>query len=365
MKAIFLLLLNFCLLFTPLIATEDKGIQAVATLLFHIDQEITSLKNLEKDYLPIVFESRDLENLWSRSLEWDSSLEQAYKLYDDGLKNSSMASLEECKNDLRTAWISATHIHEKPLYKCSEYSIKQGPEFGNHPLLNTHIKKEIKPFLLNSHSSLYKTVNQIFTQYRVTLNVYTLIQAGFNILCQQPRSFITVASHPAVPGMLFKLYFDSELRKKNNVPGWKWFVKRCVGAESIRNVIKKKNIKHFTVPKKYIYVLPSSTLPPLAMDIDPKLALLIVQDMDLASDELNYAAWKFYITPEILDELYLIISHSKGSSYRPDNITLTKEGTFAFIDTEYPTAVPDYQSIRPYLSAEMCAYWDQLIKQGG
>ena len=80
---------------------------------------------------------------------------------------------------------------------------------------------------------------------------------------------------------------------------------------------------------------------------------------------LNYHAWKTFVTPKILDELYIIISRANGSSYRPDNIPYTQTGHFAFIDTEYPNKDPDFNSIRPYLSEEMWYYWDKLVKQGG
>jgi hypothetical protein len=87
--------------------------------------------------------------------------------------------------------------------------------------------------------------------------------------------------------------------------------------------------------------------------------------MNLTSKAQNLAAWKSLITGEHLKELYKIISYAKGSSYRPDNITYSVDGKFAFIDTEYPKAHPDYKSIRKYLSREMQAEWDKIVKNGG
>ena len=131
----------------------------------------------------------------------------------------------------------------------------------NNPLLNKKIQKEIASYELPSDLSFTPIVNLIFSSSRPTFNADALVQAGFNILHKQPRSYIVVANHPALPGFLFKLYFDTELRMKNNVPGWKWFVRRCEGAKVIRKVIANKKIKNFKVPDKYIYVLPTHTIP--------------------------------------------------------------------------------------------------------
>jgi hypothetical protein len=85
--------------------------------------------------------------------------------------------------------------------------------------------------------------------------------------------------------------------------------------------------------------------------------------MKLVSNAENEAAWKTVITREHLNELYLIITKAGGSSYRPDNIWLTKHGKFAFIDTEYPRQKFDYNSIPSYLSPEMRSYWANLTQR--
>ena len=58
----------------------------------------------------------------------------------------------------------------------------------------------------------------------------------------------------------FKNYIsDSERRKKSGKEGWEWLIQRCEGADNIRNLIKEKNLKYFSVPDKWIYVLPTSS----------------------------------------------------------------------------------------------------------
>lgn len=343
---------------------EDKAIEATASLLFHLNQEIET--TVQPD--AIHFEEQEITSLWTKALPLDPAIASICEEYQQYCLYGEKEILNSCADQLRAIWISSnafignTEERKNPFYETKLYGIRN---LAGHPLLTSKIQKEIAPYILPSFAPVAPILDQIFGSSRPTFNSTTLTQAGFTILHKQPRSHIIVASHPALPGFLLKLYYDTELRLKYNEPGWKWFARRCSGAQLIRQVIAKKGIKHFTVPVKFIYVLPANTVPPRTPEVDPKLAVLIVEDMHLVNDDLNYAAWKQIITPEILNELYIIISRANGSSYRPDNIPLTQSGQFAFIDTEYPYHDPDFQSIRPYLSTQMRAYWDELVKQGG
>lgn len=353
--------------FSNAYAEEDQAIEATAALLFHVNEELSPSVESAEDLPKITFESHELYKLWTQAITLDPSLNEAKDAYWSWQANStapeSRLELERCANLLKSIWLSENEkTDEKISHFVHQYSLNH---LINNPLSNKKIKKEIAPYLLPNESSIKPTLDHIFSSSRATFNSEALTQAGFTILHKQPRSFIIVAKHPAVPGRLFKLYYDTELRIKQKVPGWQWFARRCSGAQLVRNVITKKNIKNFRVPTKHIYVLPPHTIPAKQPGIDPKLAVLVVEDMQLVNKEMNYVAWKNVVTPQVLDELYCIISRANGSSYRPDNIPFTIHGTFAFIDTEYPHRNPDFNSIRPYLSANMCAYWDQLIKKGG
>ena len=188
---------------------------------------------------------------------------------------------------------------------------------------------------------------------------------GSIYLATGPRSYISVARHPEMPHYLVKVYFDTVLQEKRNRASWEWLVQRCEGVRKVQQVIRDKHIHNFEAAKKWIYCLPPEPSPPKDRLHMRHFALLLVTDMDLVPKELNHFAWKNYITEEHLDELYLIISRAKGSSYRPDNIAYTNKGNFAFIDTEYPAQGPDFRSIRRYLSSEMRAYWDRVVSNGG
>lgn len=216
------------------------------------------------------------------------------------------------------------------------------------------MERAVRPFLVPEQHPLYTILNNLFSS-RITSNRTTFEEAGFYILDSRPRSFIHVARHPLLPGHLIKVYFDDDPRKKQNLSSWKWLVRRCVGAEKVRRAIVTYHASHFTVATKYIYRFPAST--------ENHPACLLVTDMNLVSPAENRRAWKEKISRKHLEELYWIITAAKGSSYRPDNIAYTRDGKFAFIDTEYPGLGPDYHSIRPYLSRDMRLQWDEIVRK--
>lgn len=237
--------------------------------------------------------------------------------------------------------------------------------FASNPDLTFDMRALIKPFLLPESHSMKKPLDVIFHTSRATKNKIALCKAGFNILFQQKRSFICVVRHPDLPGYLLKLYTDNDLRQKHEKPGWQWLVRRCEGARKIKGVIHHNKIQNFQVPRKWLYPLPQEPSPSISDLSARNPVVLLVEDMHLTSKKENLLAWKKHITKKHLDELYTIISRGRGSSYRPDNIHYSKNGKFSFIDTEYPNRGPDFNSIRKYLSKNMCDYWDKLVKHEG
>ncbi len=238
-------------------------------------------------------------------------------------------------------------------------------DFGRNPYLTKEMRRAIKPYILPANHPLKAKLDALFLSSRVTQNINTFNEAGFITLFHKPRSFIRVVKHPTVPDYLFKIYLDSDLLEKRHTPGWKWLACRCRGAAQVSKVIKSKNIQHFDVAKKWLYPLPVEPSPPNTPEHIRQPVILAVKDMKLVRSKDNLVAWKTQITRAHLDELYIIIKYAKGHSYRADNIWLSTNGKFCFIDTEYPRGGPDYSGIRPYLNPEMRAYWDQLVRSGG
>jgi hypothetical protein len=228
------------------------------------------------------------------------------------------------------------------------------PNFDHNPTIQKHIKKKIKPYLLPLDHPVKPILDLIFSTSQPMKNEESFHQAGFETLQVTHASFIRLARHPAIPGFLFKVYLDSERRRKDGRPGWEWLLDRCKGAQNIRKLIQKENIQHFVVPEKYLYPLPAR--PPSVVQ-NPQPVILMVTDMQLADHFEVVDAWKNKITRQHLDELYLIISQGYASAALVANVPYTKQGKFACIDTEYVKRKIDCKKVLPFLSEDMQAYW--------
>jgi len=236
-------------------------------------------------------------------------------------------------------------------------------DFETNTYILPEARERMRPYLLLKDHPAKAILDRIFHSSRASFDDESLISAGFKIKYKQPRSFIRVVSHPKLNGYLLKIVTDVEMRQKNGKPDWHWFVNRCVGVKKIQDAISQHKIKYFVAPKKWIYPLPIYPYPENAnVSNIRKIMVLLVEDMNLTSKEANLIAWKTEITKKHLDELYLIIKQVGGRSYRASNIPQTKQGTFAFIDTEYPRSSPDFNTIRSYLSSGRRSYWDKLVE---
>src|SRR5690348_7846133 len=229
-----------------------------------------------------------------------------------------------------------------------------------YPGMDERMQSKIAPYLLPAHHPVKKKLDILFSRSRALENERAFIDAGFEII-SGPRvySFVIVARHPEVLGYVFKLYLDSETRMRKGIPHWKWLLQRCQGAESIRKLIKRKNIHHFSVPDKWLYILPTY---PFSSATHPELIVLIETDMELESKEMSKHMWKTGITRTHLDELHTIFKRGYGGPSvvkLPANVPYTKSGKFAFTDTEDPPADLKLGYIKKYLSKEMQRYWDR------
>lgn len=223
-------------------------------------------------------------------------------------------------------------------------------------------KEKIKPYLIPKNHPAKEALDFIFTRSRPTSDLDAMVDAGFDIVSVRPYSFAVIAKHSDIPGYIEKVYLDSEKRKKNGKEGWEWLVHRCEGAENIRKLIREKKLNFFSVPDKWIYVLPKSARQNEKMNSQP--IILLATDMHLVSQEESEQAWKTIITKAHLDELYIILSHGFASSHVSWNIPYSESGKFTCIDTEHPKRKPNYAEVENYLSNEMKAYWKKLVNEG-
>lgn len=380
-------------LHAPLFSTHnpkgaDFGVEIFASLVFHI-QELIDESDEQSTILAdqIQFSQEQVSALWNKAAVAIESAQntddidhlsiaralyaEAAELKTSGLSDEALDSLNRCSALLTHSWEEAIKSEEIDSDRTNLAQTTLRSKSSNDPNLEKNrylpsdAKKKMRPFLLPHHHPVRSFLDALCITKRITVDQKTFEKAGFHVLTTRPRSFVSVASHPEIPHYLVKVYFDTVLREKRGKASWKWLVLRCEGAAKVGSVIRDKGIKNFKVAKKWIYCLPPEPSPPQDRQHSRHFALLVVTDMGLAPDDLNYYAWKNYITEDHLDELYVIISRAKGSSYRPDNICYTNKGYFAFIDTEYPGQGPDFRSIRHYLNKEMKNYWDHIVINGG
>jgi hypothetical protein len=193
-------------------------------------------------------------------------------------------------------------------------------------------------------------------------NEAAFLEAGFKIRSKKERSLMRVATHPALAGYVFKVFFVEEQGRVREKPcGWKSFSVRCKQAKLIRRVIDEQAFRHFRVPRKWLFCAP----PHPACSPDDQPAILVAEFQDLLPSDENERAWRHSLTEDHLHELYVILELAGGVSSRPDNIALTRQGRFAFIDTEHSRYFHDYESIVPYLSRQMRQYWSNLVRRAG
>lgn len=221
------------------------------------------------------------------------------------------------------------------------------------PLSIVGFTPEIKTYEISDSHKAKKKLDRIFAKYPYALeSPQTITDAGFKLLHRQPKSKIVVLKHPDIKGYVIKGYLVCDIDPNWTTPTWQRLVDRCIGAENIRKLIKKKKIEYFTVPKKHLYVVPTMQ----------DTVILLATDMRLVSNYDNHFAWKKRITKDHLKELYLILSNGYSSCYLQENIPYTKDDTFACVDTEYKKRNLDLSLATRYFSEKMQAYWLKLIK---
>lgn len=232
------------------------------------------------------------------------------------------------------------------------------PNFFNNPYLTKEIRKEIFPYLLPLDHPIKDVLDQIFRDIDVIESKQSLCNAGFSIITHQQKSAIFVTKHPLAPGYVFKLYCNSHPSGRENKRGWECLTLRCKNARKVKKIINTYGIEHFSVPDKWLYILPPSQK---KSSNESQFLVLVATDMEICSAKATKLAWKKEITTRHLDELYLILSKGYGSSYLLNNIPFTKHKTFALIDLEKERRDIPLARIEKYFSRDMKAYWNRLI----
>lgn len=357
---------------------HERSFYSISSLCFHLDELLPEVEaGQTSNEEQILFDDKEVANLWNEASRNSSFLPQlckAQQYYYRARDNcdSPIASNKfyaKSKYLLNKVWKKlGSKFFEKSISPAADknlipnyYRALTYPHLENNPSINNEMANTITPFLIPINHPIKKSLDGIFEKSRAIKNEKSFDEAGFDTLfIQNLHSFIRVAKHKALRGYLLKVYLDSEPNEMAR-KGWEHLRNRCEGAANVRQLIKSKKMAYFTVPDKWLYVLPINT--PSSNNDQP--VLLVVTDMKLVSDSKTEEAWKTKITHQTLDELYCVISHGFGSSGLIRNVPYTKDKIFTFIDTEKPKKTPNYKKVREYLSSEMKAYWDKLVKNGG
>lgn len=220
-------------------------------------------------------------------------------------------------------------------------------------VVDDHFEELFVSYLLPQTHPLRGWLDSVFTSSLVLDSEETLRFLGFEILaCFSHHA--TIVRHPSVSGYIFKMYLNGERKRpRDGITGVEWLLRRCVGADILRKWIQQEKISHFAVPEKWLYPLSHEERHPV---------VLIATDMEIASEEETRLAWKTIISEEHLDELYSILGQGYGSINITGNIPYTKNGKFAFVDTEKLRQTHNLARVRPYLSENMRQYWDELTQ---
>lgn len=239
----------------------------------------------------------------------------------------------------------------------SKHRISKYPNFANNPLMTRRMRRQMAPYLLPLKSPLKTLCDEIFSDSHVIDTERSLEEAGFQILFEQKRSLIIVAKHPKVDGYLFKIYLTSKKVRKDKMVGWELLTTRCIVAQKIKSIIKKKKIRNFMVADKWLYPLPP---PEMQQHEHVEPVILVVKDMKIYNRARSRDVWELNVERKHLRELYTIFKKGYGSAYLHANVPFTESGKFAFIDTEYNKRKINLAHARRFLSDEMQIYWEHL-----
>ena len=194
------------------------------------------------------------------------------------------------------------------------------------------------------------TVNFLFADPNVLQDEISLSAAGFITHDIRKRNSMRVVSHPSVPGYLFKLFLRSETSRQRLAWQRDIFIDRCKSARILQKVIRINRMKHFVVPSKWLIEVKTRGF---------HTYVLMVTKINVLNTKRSERAWKTRASSELLQELHTLLQKVQISPRLASNLPYTKEGKFAFIDTERRTY--DFDILLVYLSRKMQKYWSQLI----
>lgn len=256
-------------------------------------------------------------------------------------------------------WLRSINIHYLSAFALLTCSSAICAQPNPIPTLSEETWKAIEPHILPEKHPLKRKLDRIFKESHTSLTSASLATAGFTKSTPRRVSECVVSTHSKMKGFYFKLYLDSCKEETDSL-----LIKRVLGAHRLRNTIDRlKYGSLFTVPKKWLYVLPSSSSQ--LEGTAHKNLLVIAEDMDIRNDVKNHTLWKDdrVMTRERLKALYTLMKQEGLSdSIYFFNVPFTKKGKMAFIDTEYTQDFStQFATVLHYLGPKGQAIWKELM----
>src|SRR5581483_10228488 len=311
---IFILVVIFFLQASGLHAShyEEKAFCGISSLLFYLEE----FGNNPTGKASIQFSKDDIAMLWTLAL-LDSDAQKrvflAKKHYEDALKNNKKRKSLSLKASqiLKGIWkklddqlildespVFIPSFHQRPVpekkiaYQAPkkerfeavgyhnatkpstvlalDHSPKDVSEITPNPFrynnvvhITPKMYRKMHPYILPLRHPMKPALDSIFGGDRVLLDENCFSEADFEAFPVNSKSNIRVARHKKLPGYVLKVYLDSDTGKnaRDKRPGWACLIGRCKGAERIKRIIDKKQLRFFCVPRKWIYPLPLESFP--------------------------------------------------------------------------------------------------------
>ena len=215
-------------------------------------------------------------------------------------------------------------------------------------------------YYLSDTHPIKPTLDALFSTSRVLLNEKSMKKAGFIISKPRPFTNLIIASHPAMPGYIFKLYLDAQRLHKHK-PELHFWMMRIQGALAVRDTIETFQLQDLVkVPQKWLYQLPIK--PKGKKGYIRRQYILVEEDMDLVSSEDNERLWRSeYVTPDLLNAIYIILSKAGlRDCTKPDNLPFSWDGRVSFIDTQSHGGKVPFKRLESWLSPLNQLYWSKL-----
>lgn len=189
----------------------------------------------------------------------------------------------------------------------------------------TYSESKIKRYLLPRDHPAQEQLKLLFTSREVFDNRINMRAAGFTFFGHYARKLL-VCTHPLLPNYVIKKFI-------NLIPPatqLSAYVRRLKGRKQISKYIKSAKVKNLVVPKKYLYELPEKFSDPFTHE---KSYLLIAEKQDLCSIEETKQRY-YNVSRKTLKELCLFLLKFRGMDSSLENLSFTKEGKVALIDTD-------------------------------